>query len=64
MQQLLYITHRQVLGTNTTSMRKKVRVDSRMNISAAAVAPVVVLPHKKIHVPLLNDASQIDYCRY
>ena len=60
---MLYRTQR--LGTNILTIREKnVHCDSKMYICAAAVAPAVVLRRKNIHVPLLNDASQIDYCRY
>ena len=48
----------------TLKLRKNVRGDSIQDVFAAAVAPAVVLRRNNIHVPVLNGASQIDYCRY
>ena len=65
------IYHRYVVLTSnrsfyptTSAVHTNVRGDSKMYVCAAVVAPAVVLRRKNIDVPVLNDASQIDYCRY
>ena len=60
---MLYRTHRQVLGSEYQHEKKMYVVTPRC-MSCCCCSCGAVLRRKNIHVPLLNDASQIDYCRY
>ena len=59
----LYITHRQVLGTNTVNTTRIKRTQGLQDLLLLLFLRWCS-DKKNIHVPVLNDASKIEYCRY